>query len=60
MEDEHYVLPTELLTYRNIFQKYGTFKYMQVKSLLHVAHFMGLQPVTGLNTINNLLKYARI
>jgi hypothetical protein len=60
LEDEHYVLPTELLTYRNIFQKYGEFKYMPVKSLMHVAHFMGLQPVTGLNTINNLLKYTKL
>lgn len=24
--------------------------------MLHIAHFMSLNPVTGLNTINNLLK----
>lgn len=28
--------------------------------LLHIAHFMSLNPVTGLNTINNLLKPLKI
>lgn len=39
-----------------MFQKYAQFKFFGPQTLLHIAHFMSLNPVTGLNTINNLLK----
>jgi hypothetical protein len=29
---------------------------MDVNTLMHIAHFMGLNPVTGLNIINNFLR----
>ena len=29
-------------------------------TLLHIAHFMSLDPITGLNTINNILRILRI
>ena len=49
-------LPTDLLEYRKLFSTYGRFANFQTKSLMHMAHFMSIEPVTGLNTINNLLR----
>jgi len=54
------VLPTDLLQFRQQFQKYAQFKFFGPQTLLHIAHFMSLDPVTGLNTINNLLKPFKI
>lgn len=54
------VLPTDLLQYRDIFQKYGDFYHYTPTTLLHIAHFMSLDPVTGLNTINNILRIFKI
>lgn len=31
----------------------------RTKSLMHMAHFMGISPVTGLNTINNILRLLK-
>ena len=49
------VLPTDLLQFKALFQKYAKFKYFNPQSLLHIAHFLSLEPVTGLNTVNNFL-----
>lgn len=49
-------LPTDLLQYRWIFKKYGSFKQFNTKSLIHVCEFMSHEPVTGLNTINRVIK----
>jgi hypothetical protein len=54
------VLPTDLLQYKYIFKKYIKLRYLDTNTLLHIAHFMSLQPVTGLNTINNLLKFFKL
>jgi len=51
-----YILPTDLLQFRQLFQKYAQFKFFETNTLQHIAHFMGLNPVTGLNTINNILR----
>ena len=49
-------LPTDLLEYRFLFNKYCSFKQFQVKYLLQVSHFMSHEPVTGLTIINRVLK----
>ena len=36
--------------------RYGQYKMFQTKTLMHMAHFMGISPVTGLNTLNNILR----
>lgn len=48
-------LPTDLLKFKHTFRVYLGFKYWETKSLLQFSEFLGLTPVTGLNTINNLL-----
>lgn len=53
-------LPTDLLEYRKLFTKYGKFNLFQTKSLIHMAHFMSISPVTGLNTINNILSLFKV
>jgi hypothetical protein len=53
-------LPTDLLQHRDLFHKYGGFKYFDNNTLLHIAHFMSLSPVTGLNILNNLLRIFKI
>ena len=32
----------------------------KTKSLIHMAHFMSISPVTGLNTINNILRLFKV
>lgn len=54
------VLPTDLLQFRHLFSRYAQFKYFSPNSLQHIAHFMGLNPVTGLNTINNILRIFKV
>lgn len=39
---------------------YLGFKHWETKSLLNFSEFLGLTPVTGLNTINNLLGKLRL
>lgn len=51
---------TQLLQYKHIFTKYADFKHFRVKTLYEMAHFMGLNPITGLNTINNVLSIFRL
>lgn len=53
-------LPTNLLNSRFIFKKYGSFSQFDPKVLITVSNFMGKEPVTGLNTLNGLLKLLRI
>jgi len=48
---------TELLHYKHLFTKYADFKHFKVTTLQEMAHFMGLNPITGLNTINNILGF---
>lgn len=55
-----YVLSTQLLQYRAIFKKYLKFNYFDINALMHISHFMGLKPATGLNTINNILRLLRL
>ena len=54
------VFPTDLLQFRQLFKKYAQFKYFNPTTLLHIAHFMSLNPVTGLNTINNILRMFKV
>jgi len=49
------LLPTDLLQFRDIFKRYADFKFFSVKDLMRVGYFMSLEPVTGVNIINNLL-----
>ena len=53
-------LPTDLIDYRHLFNKYAKFSMFQTKALIHMANFMSIHPVTGLNTINNILKLFKI
>ena len=48
--------PIDLLEYRSLFTRYGKFRMFRTKTLMHMAHYMGISPVTGLNTINNILR----
>ena len=52
-------LPTDLLEFRRLFTKYGQFRMFKTRSLMHMANFMSIEPVTGLNTINNILRLFR-
>ena len=54
------VLPTDLLQFRELFQKYAQFKYFSSQTLLHIAHFMSLNPITGINTLNNILRIFKV
>lgn len=49
-------LPTDFLQYRHLFRKYANFRHFDTKTLMHMANFMGIEPVTGVNTINNVIK----
>lgn len=48
------MLPTDLLEHIETFDKYLSIEYFDTKMLMNTAHFFGLVPMTGLNTINNL------
>jgi hypothetical protein len=52
-EDEY--LPTDLIDYRHLFAKYAKFSAFKTRPLIHMANFMTIKPVTGFNTINNIL-----
>jgi len=54
------LLPTDLLQYKDIFHSYAKFRFFQVDSLVKIANFMSLNPVTGFNTINNVLKIVKL
>jgi len=54
------VLPTDLLQFRHLFSRYAQFRFFSPNNLQHIAHFMGLNPVTGLNTINNILRVFKV
>lgn len=58
--DKSDILYTDLLHYKHLFRNYADFKHFKVTTLLQMAHFMGLQPVTGINTFNNLLGFFRL
>jgi len=49
------VLPTDLLQFRDIFKRYADFKFFSVKDLIRIGYFLSLEPVTGVNIINNVL-----
>jgi len=49
-------LPTDLLNFKRIFTVGATFKALNSEDLLEIAHFLSLEPVTGIGTINRLLK----
>ena len=49
-------MPTDLLEYRKLFKKYGQFRMFKTRSLMSMCNFMSIEPVTGLNTINNILR----
>jgi hypothetical protein len=51
-------LPTDFLQYRHIFRKYARFRNFDTKTLIHMANFMAIEPVTGLNTINNIIRIS--
>lgn len=48
------MLPTDLLEHIETFDKYLSIEYFDTKMLMNTAHFFGLVPMTGLNTVNNL------
>lgn len=54
------VLPTDLLQFRELFQRYADFRFFEPQVLLHIAHFMSLNPITGINTINNILRAFKV
>ena len=51
------IMFTILLRYKHLFTKYADFKHFRPSTLHQMAQFMGLNPITGLNTINNLLSF---
>ena len=53
-------LPTDLIEYRHLFNKYAKYKMFNTKALIHMANFMSITPVTGLNTINNILRLFKV
>ena len=55
-----YLLPTDLLVYKQIFKRYATFGFFPVDKLEKIAQFLGIEPVTGFNTINNILGIFRL
>lgn len=54
------VMHTDLLKFKHLFTKYAEFRHFKVNTLMSMAHFMGLSPVTGLNTINNILAFLKL
>ena len=54
------LLPTDLLQYKDIFRSYADFQYFNVDGLLRIANFMSLNPVTGLNILNNVLRIFKL
>ena len=54
------LLPTDLLQYKDIFRSYADFQYFNVDGLLKIANFMSLNPVTGLNILNNVLRIFKL
>lgn len=54
------MLPTDLLQYKDIFRSYADFRYFSVDGLMKMANFMSLNPVTGFNIINNILKIVKM
>ena len=57
---QEWFLPTDLLEFRTLFSRYARFRMFKVNSLIHMAHFMSIKPVTGLNTINNILSIFKV
>jgi len=51
-----HLLPTDLLQYRGVFKRYADFRHLGVEQLRQMAYFMSLEPVTGVNILNNLLR----
>ena len=49
------LLPTDLLQYKILFKRYADFQFMSIDGLRRISYFMGLEPVTGFNIINNVL-----
>jgi len=54
------LLPTDLLRHRDLFKRYGAFKFFSVDGLKRIAYFMSLEPITGVNIINNVLKVVKL
>jgi hypothetical protein len=54
------LLPTDLLQYKDIFRSYADFQYFTVDGLMRMANFMSLNPVTGFNIINNVLRIFKL
>jgi len=57
-EDKY--LPTDLIDYRHLFAKYASFSNFQTRPLIHMANFMTIKPVTGFNTLNNILQLFKV
>ena len=55
-----HLLPTDLLVYKKLFKRYADFGYFPIDKLVKVSEFMSIEPVTGFNTINNVLGLARL
>lgn len=55
-----YLLPTDLLVYKQIFKRYAKFGHFPVDKLEKIAQFLSIEPVTGFNTINNILGLFRL
>ena len=49
-------MPTDLLKYRFVFWKYFNLREWSAPNLVLVSHFMSHEPVTGLGTINRLIR----
>ena len=54
------MLPTDLLKYREIFHRYCQGKHFKVEALQKIAYFMSLEPITGVNILNNILGIFKI
>lgn len=49
-------MPTDLLKYRFVFWKYFNLREWSAPNLVLVSHFMSHEPVTGLGTINRIIR----
>ena len=55
-----YLLPTDLLIYKQIFKRYASFQHFPIATQMRMAQFLGIEPVTGFNTLNNILRIVRL
>jgi hypothetical protein len=49
-----------MLKFKKMFKKFARFDYNDISTLKDMAIYMGQTPITGLNSLNNLLSFCRL